>query len=535
MATLLSPGVLVSEVDKSPVTVSSGDSDAVFAGNFEKGAIGAWTKISTTQELEDIFGGPNKDNYNDWYQVYNYLQYSGAIYVSRAGDLNGALTSISPVFWDSVHQLDNTRTKLDAKYVESNGASLFFEPTDKFKNGDVISISTSGSTTYDVLDVSNVMVEKSNPDYVPAIDFNVKIEGDEIENNFKVGNMLTYKISPVAPKDIKVTVSASNDSVTLYPNSKAIELIKPTDSVKLTFEASADNFRTSVFTAEFKIADIETVDLSATVENESNLQIGKTYNVAIFSSGEITVIDSTNTLGFVITSKEDGKFVKGTITPSRVGISNLLVTAKKSGYRPNTVSKDLEIHSLPAINSNIVIPSEIKVDEFKDFTLEYTPADAIAKVEVIEGSENIEVDTVNKRITGKKVGVSKIKITISKDGYSPTEVTNTIVIKEKKLEKATANIEISKVPNKATAKIDITKEVKKAGANIEISAIKKASAKVKLELFTPPASANIEISKVLNKATANVNIEKINRATAKVDLSKIPNKATAKITIKKDS
>lgn len=57
--------------------------------------MGAYTLINTSQELEDYYGKPNDNNYNDWYQVYNYLTYASQIYVSRAGNKNGTEKEIA--------------------------------------------------------------------------------------------------------------------------------------------------------------------------------------------------------------------------------------------------------------------------------------------------------------------------------------------------------------------------------------------------------------------------------------------------------
>ena len=74
---------------------STSSSIGVFAGDFVKGPVGAYTLINTSQELEDYYGKPNDNNYNDWYQVYNYLTYASQIYVSRAGNSNGTEKEIA--------------------------------------------------------------------------------------------------------------------------------------------------------------------------------------------------------------------------------------------------------------------------------------------------------------------------------------------------------------------------------------------------------------------------------------------------------
>lgn len=90
MPEMLSPGVYVAEKDMSEVVPSVSSTVAVFGGMFTRGPINDYTLISTVAELEDYYGLPKNDNYNDWYQCYNFLQYGNHLLVSRAGNINGA-------------------------------------------------------------------------------------------------------------------------------------------------------------------------------------------------------------------------------------------------------------------------------------------------------------------------------------------------------------------------------------------------------------------------------------------------------------
>ena len=87
---LLSPGILSTEIDLSLVASNAGSTNGAFGGKFNKGYAGKAVLITNVSELEDNFGKPNNDNFNDWYQAYFYLQYTNNLYVSRAVDENGA-------------------------------------------------------------------------------------------------------------------------------------------------------------------------------------------------------------------------------------------------------------------------------------------------------------------------------------------------------------------------------------------------------------------------------------------------------------
>jgi hypothetical protein len=87
---LLSPGIEVIERDASLVVPIAGSSFAVYCGVFPKGPCDVPVLITSVQDLIDTFGKPTNTNYNDWYQVFSFLQYSNTIYVSRVGDAGTA-------------------------------------------------------------------------------------------------------------------------------------------------------------------------------------------------------------------------------------------------------------------------------------------------------------------------------------------------------------------------------------------------------------------------------------------------------------
>lgn len=95
MAEMLSPGVFIEEVDASTIAPTVSNSIGVFAGNFKQGSVGAYSLITTVDELIQFYGMPYDTNYNDWYQAYNFLQYANKLYVSRAANVGGTSTPIS--------------------------------------------------------------------------------------------------------------------------------------------------------------------------------------------------------------------------------------------------------------------------------------------------------------------------------------------------------------------------------------------------------------------------------------------------------
>jgi phage tail sheath protein FI len=84
MATLLSPGVYIEEIDASNIVPNVSNNVAFFAGNFERGPVDQPYVVTTKKELEQVFGYPNDQNYNEWFQCYKYFDYANQLVISRA-------------------------------------------------------------------------------------------------------------------------------------------------------------------------------------------------------------------------------------------------------------------------------------------------------------------------------------------------------------------------------------------------------------------------------------------------------------------
>jgi hypothetical protein len=91
---LASPGVSIREVD---LTVGRADQTneqvGVIVGPFEKGPMNVPTRITSEQELLNVFGRPRlEDEQNEyWWSASNYLSYGGSLRVIRAGDKNSPI------------------------------------------------------------------------------------------------------------------------------------------------------------------------------------------------------------------------------------------------------------------------------------------------------------------------------------------------------------------------------------------------------------------------------------------------------------
>lgn len=150
MPEMLSPGVYVQEIDASAVTPITSNSIGVFAGDFLKGPVGTYQFVNNVEELKTNYGLPTSKNYNEWYQAYNFLQYSNKLMVSRAAPIGTA-----PV--DSGETVTTGLTQ--AVSVGSHDRTIDISSVTPFTVGDHIRFSSSTPIyTITVIDTLNNII-----------------------------------------------------------------------------------------------------------------------------------------------------------------------------------------------------------------------------------------------------------------------------------------------------------------------------------------------------------------------------------------
>ena len=92
------PSIKVITEDFTTIVRSGQALNAVYAGYFERGPVNEITQITSIYDLKITFGKPTKDNYKEWFQIYNYLSYGNAcIYIARC-DAETSTYAKSPDF-----------------------------------------------------------------------------------------------------------------------------------------------------------------------------------------------------------------------------------------------------------------------------------------------------------------------------------------------------------------------------------------------------------------------------------------------------
>lgn len=432
MANLLSPGVQVSEVDQSQITPTEGDSAAVFGGDFEKGPVGVHTLISNVQELRDNYGMPNTKNYNDYYQVQNFLAYSGAIYVSRAADLNGTPTQLDGLlFEENAYKTNVNATKVEGvKVIEADSVDVKFEKTDKFQVGQVLKINDSNKE-YKIKYIRNEIKQIPNPDYQPLTQLIVEpsessIRVDEVVNYVITTDAETYTVETDKP-DI-VLINKSNKSLTALKAGSAI----------VTFRATKEGSRPNKFELRFDVQEKESTKLIVSPE-QLNIIRGQQGVLNIDTDADDYLIVSKN-LG-IATIESDKRTVNGV----RVGSTTIEITAQAPGKNEviKTITVNVNEEIKPEIEGVSVEPTNISIaanDSVTSIVVTKPEGTTIEAQSDREDIASIEVQDSSVQVTPVAKGSANITITVKKDSFADKVIIVPVTVENPKI-KAQVNPE----------------------------------------------------------------------------------------------
>jgi len=88
-----SPSVAIVETDFSQIVPLAATGAGAIVGQFPTGPLLQPVLCTSTTDLQNYFGTPNNDNYKEWFTAWNFLQYSGSLWVTRiqaTGVMNAA-------------------------------------------------------------------------------------------------------------------------------------------------------------------------------------------------------------------------------------------------------------------------------------------------------------------------------------------------------------------------------------------------------------------------------------------------------------
>ena len=119
MAFQVSPGVNVTEKDLTNIVPAVSTTSGGIVITAEKGPVDEITTVSSEQELADIFGKPNSDNFEQWFTAANFLGYGNNLKVVRP--ITGMVNAVST---GTAILIKNTTDYLDTYYSASGAGQI---------------------------------------------------------------------------------------------------------------------------------------------------------------------------------------------------------------------------------------------------------------------------------------------------------------------------------------------------------------------------------------------------------------------------
>ena len=236
MSFLVSPGVSVREIDLTNVVPAVATSIGAIAGPFEKGPVSSITDISSEEELIEIFGKPNNDNFEFFFTAANFLQYTNSLKVVRpaSGVLNAVASSNTGLLIrDTDHYLNSFSTgqasvgEWAARTAGTHGNSLG------------VSICATATAYEEMLTSSNQTVGEDAVGSTSIAVDNIDLTDDEIQ----VGDIISFfqdsaGATPVTGEDGKqyevTAIDTSTNVATIKrfddPNGGGVHNIIPDNS-----------------------------------------------------------------------------------------------------------------------------------------------------------------------------------------------------------------------------------------------------------------------------------------------------------------
>ena len=230
---MMSPGVEVNEIDMSIVVPRLGNATACFAGEFVKGPTEMFLLITNVDELIQYYGKPTNDNYNDWFQCYNFLQYSNKLLVSRAVDANGTFSLLDNTV-KSVTEVGKVEITLNPERDNGSGT-----PVDFLRPGSVIKFDENAQDDYKIKEIETPVDSSSQVTEITvtadlATDDIIAITVNDLESSYSSARGDT---ASEAAYQLASLINSGENDVTATNNDAVIKITETTPGVETTFSA----------------------------------------------------------------------------------------------------------------------------------------------------------------------------------------------------------------------------------------------------------------------------------------------------------
>lgn len=128
---MLSPNTEIQEFDSSFTIKNNSPARTYFSGFFGKGDINRTVQVDSVPELFEKLGAQNKDNTNDWFQAYNFLNYGSNLFIYRvcnSGDFNSTAEFPNNTLPKNVRidNLEHLESSIGSIQMQSGNSIKFF-------------------------------------------------------------------------------------------------------------------------------------------------------------------------------------------------------------------------------------------------------------------------------------------------------------------------------------------------------------------------------------------------------------------------
>jgi len=130
----IAPNVITSESESRSTLIDPSKNIALFVGEFERGPVNEPIVVSSALEFKTTFGRAIAPFIDDWYQCYNYLQYSKPLIVYRVTGANSTKSNNNGIRANTVGgwgdlltvKIQNDTTGLDLSIIEKEYQVLIY-------------------------------------------------------------------------------------------------------------------------------------------------------------------------------------------------------------------------------------------------------------------------------------------------------------------------------------------------------------------------------------------------------------------------
>lgn len=233
MASLLSPGVHVSEFDLTTIVPAVSTSAGAIAGIFAWGPVMQRILISSEHQLAQVFGAPNSNNYQTWFTAANFLGYSNTCWIVRAANTssnavnaNNAYNAVAnsvaaanvvtcivrnqPEFYSRTTAFD-TNAQYVAKYPAGMGNSLQVSQIDTI-NAYSSNVNFTVNNTITFTTGSNVAVMSTSGNVVSNVVANTLLTS--ITGNVVIGDYILAGNSSIGSQYLQITSTSISSNTT---------------------------------------------------------------------------------------------------------------------------------------------------------------------------------------------------------------------------------------------------------------------------------------------------------------------------------